>query len=304
MHQYPPLTVAQATARLPLMARRKIAAIQGQIVDSQALIDSVDQQTARLQQMFAMAENRRARLDPHIDADDIAELGEEIDALRVDLDKLAAERARRAGLAANSQQIAARLEDFVGATAGGFFVPAQVAAQLEPGESLADGIRRVRSEIGALQAEIARVRNAPPTKEEIAQHLRREVQRLLAAGTPTVAFRGSEIEISWPDASRFRPESAPAGSPSALVAWLFPDLVFERLSEGLDQIRGGISAVDRAARSAILEADLLAAERVEEMLVEMALDQNVEVHRRLNASPMALLGIAVRTAEPALVAAE
>jgi hypothetical protein len=61
----------------------------------------------------------------------------------------------------------------------------------------------------------------------------------------------------------------------------------------VDQVQDGISREERQRRIAELEAKILDLEHQEESLVVAALAQGLEVHRRPNANPLALLGLEV-----------
>ncbi|MCA1377641.1 MULTISPECIES: hypothetical protein [unclassified Bradyrhizobium] len=54
---------------------------------------------------------------------------------------------------------------------------------------------------------------------------------------------------------------------------------------------------DRAAKLLELEAELLARERDEEALIELAEEQGAAIARRLDADPRAVLGIAIARAK-------
>ncbi|WP_038973303.1 hypothetical protein [Bradyrhizobium genomosp. III] len=58
-----------------------------------------------------------------------------------------------------------------------------------------------------------------------------------------------------------------------------------------------LSADDRVAKLLELEAELLARERQEEALIELAEEQGAAIARRLDADPRAVLGIEIARAE-------
>jgi hypothetical protein len=112
-----------------------------------------------------------------------------------------------------------------------------------------------------------------------------------------VSLRNGEVKVFWPDAPSIVASGsaigAPAGSASALLAALYPDALLEALTANLDQIRGGISAADRAAKISELSTKILELEHTEESLVAQALAAGLEVHRRPTANGLALLGLAL-----------
>jgi hypothetical protein len=76
---------------------------------------------------------------------------------------------------------------------------------------------------------------------------------------------------------------------------------------GIDSVEGGISAPDRKARIIEIEAHIRQLEHEEEGLIEQALAAGIEVHRRYDASPYAVLGLAASwqaAPQPVMEAAE
>lgn len=84
--------------------------------------------------------------------------------------------------------------------------------------------------------------------------------------------------------------------PVGVQCWLDPDRVVAALERDLAEIAGdnskALSAADRQRREAEISADILQAERAEEALVEAALAERLDVHRRPDADPRAILGLA------------
>jgi hypothetical protein len=95
--------------------------------------------------------------------------------------------------------------------------------------------------------------------------------------------------------------AAPAGSASDLLCWFHRREMIEALTTGFDGNAGdGISANERSAREHDLKARLLDLERAEESLIEQALAASLDVHRRTNASPFAILGLGTALAVAAV----
>jgi hypothetical protein len=97
---------------------------------------------------------------------------------------------------------------------------------------------------------------------------------------------------------------APSGGGSKFTAWLFRDMLLARLFEEANVVTDDAPGIDAASRSLAvehLEAEILALERQEESLVEAAIAQGIEVHRRSNASALAILGL---TRDPGVAAME
>ncbi|WP_407186706.1 hypothetical protein [Bradyrhizobium centrosematis] len=88
----------------------------------------------------------------------------------------------------------------------------------------------------------------------------------------------------------------------AALSWLDPTAFEKRLHEEIDNLPQpalAMSADDRAAKLLQLEAELLAREREEEALIELAEEQGAAIARRLDADPRAVLGIAIARAKKA-----
>jgi hypothetical protein len=286
-------------AAAPLIARRKFKALEALVADSQALVKSCMAREDVLEGRLAELHGRFRSTDPK-DALRLAELNREREELAADLQTARDERARRNGIRANAEQIVSQLKyNFLSSEnchgSWGLRAYAGPPAKPRDGESLSDAIRRVRSEIGRLQGELTQVREAPPSTAEIKAHLVGEVDRLAREGQPTVSFEGGKVQLTFPDQLRYAPPgqglSAPSGSASKLDCWLHRDEIVRALSAFADDIKGGLSAAERAQRIERLEADLLQHEFDEESLIEQALAAGIDVHRRRDASAYALLSI-------------
>jgi Semialdehyde dehydrogenase, NAD binding domain len=83
--------------------------------------------------------------------------------------------------------------------------------------------------------------------------------------------------------------AAPSGSASKMLAALFPEQIKNLLLTGVEDVAGGIPSAERPQRIRDAEARILALEICEERLVCEALDAGLEVHRRIDANPWAIL---------------
>jgi hypothetical protein len=303
MTQWPAYHFAELLARLPASARRKYNALLALVADSEALMRASFARQQLLQDHYGDVTRRLEQCDPRTEPDTTKELREELDIIRADLQQLDAERNKREGIRANAQQVIAQLRDgFIpnligpGIGSGPALRTVVVTATPRKGESVADAILRVRAAISSAQGELQQVKAAPPPPDEIKRQLRAHVQQLIHDGTPRVVLKDGKVVVNWPDVSPFAdPDAvfaAPAGSASKLLACLFPDKVYELLSNGVDDLPSGIAADERAARMVELEVGILELEHEEESLVTAALAAGVEVYRRPYASPWALLGLA------------
>jgi len=277
------------------------------VADTEALMRASYDREKAVESTVLGLEERLANCDVRLEPQRHAKLEEELGEVRAEYDALRRQRDKRNGIVANAQQVLSRLNGFVTgelglADTGGGSIAFNIVtadAMLRDDESLTDAINRIRSEIGAAQSEIARIKQAPPSRSEVRAALKDHVQKLVLEGSPRVSFANGKVTVRWPDDMPFAAPgsamSAPAGSASKLLAALFPDQLFALLTQGIDRIPGGISAAERTQRIAVLEAKIRRLEHDEESLVVMALAQGLDVHRRPSMSGWALLGI-----EPAL----
>jgi hypothetical protein len=308
---WPVYSLSAAVARLPISAQARYRALIAKADDTSAVLRATIERNKRTEERLYHHEMRLGRLDPRVEADTIAKEQADRDALRAEF---AVEEQRRSTLnarRANFEQTLAQLNGYIPLLvergAGGTLRPVTVSAQPRKSETLGDAIRRIRSEIASVQGELTRLRTAPPTAEEYRAAAAAKVQQLVAQGAPTISHDGGKITITFPDEAQFANPgaalAAPSGSSSKLQAWLFPDQMLARLTEGVDEVVGGVSKAERERRSAELAAEICSLEHQEESLVTQALDAGLDVGRRVGASPLAILGLEVET-QAALQAAE
>jgi hypothetical protein len=162
------------------------------------------------------------------------------------------------------------------------------------GESTTDALLRLRREVAAAQAELVRIKSAPLPKEEVQIALLQEVDRMASGGTPHVLVEDGRVTINWPDqqlyASPGSALSAPSGSASRMLAWLFPVELKKRLLSAVEDVQGSVPTAERPRLIREAEERLFALEVAEERLVMAALEQGLECHRRIDASLWAVLG--------------
>jgi hypothetical protein len=146
----------------------------------------------------------------------------------------------------------------------------------------------------------------PP--EHIKTEIKRQIAALAAQGRPTVELEKGQVTVTFPDQPAFgdpgAPLSAPSGSATKLLCWLFGDQIIDRLNAGVDSVTGGLTRHEREVPLDELRAELLKLERQEEALVAQGLHQGLDVHRRPGASPLALLGLEPAPALLGVAAAE
>ena len=180
--------------------------------------------------------------------------------------------------------------------------PAAVSGPRD-GESVGDALLRLRQEISIAQGEVRRARMAPPPVSEIKAAIAAEIERLADGGTPRITIDSGRVTIHWPDVMMYAVPgaalSAPSGSASKMLAALFPAELKKLLTAGIVDTKGAIPSGERPQRIRDAEASILALEVAEERLVCEALDAGLEVHRRIDANPWAILNADVEAAQAA-----
>ena len=195
------------------------------------------------------------------------------------------------------------------------------AVEIEPpklnkGESILDGIERLRRRVRELRADHHRVASAPYLSSYCKARVREQIEALAQRGAPDVstlvehdrdvAFATISLRsqvLSEPRALAF----AEVTDTLALFAWLHRDALIERLDAELDAEADDAASLThevRKQREAEVMADLLAAERDECSLVWAAQSQGLPIEFRADCSAQAILGVKVLVATRADAAAE
>src|SRR5262245_58277240 len=248
---------------LPAVARRKYEALAALVADGAALTRAAMEREKLLEdRVFDL--QRRLRYVAAGTGEPVLEraLRTELDDARAALQSANDERTKRQGLRGNAEQVLAQLRHtfLAGDGVGGpYGVCAYGGAKAEPrnGESLADAILRVRSALGRLQSELAAVRAAPPSAQEARAQIVAGVERLAERGRPQLSLAAGRATLQFADVLQHGTPgsalSAPSGSASALLCWLFRDDIIRLCTAQLDDAAGGLSAAERRARTAELE---------------------------------------------------
>ena len=307
MNQYPPHSLLQCLDRLPARARTKYDSLKGLLADSEALQRSLMERIRGKEDQFADLSRRRDYAHGG-GAEEVATLDAELSAVRTDLARLEGERQKRNSTRTNTEQVVSRLNNsimqfFSGAAEVERPPWPTVVPAARDGESVADALMRLRHEIAVAQGELMCLKAAPPPASEIKAAIEAEVDRLAAAGAPQIAIEAGRVVVHWPDVLRFavpgQALSAPSGSASQLLCALFPAQLKKLRTAGIADTRDSIPARSRPRLIREAEAHILALEVGEERLVVAALEQGLEVHRRIDSSPWAILLADVETVREA-----
>jgi len=179
------------------------------------------------------------------------------------------------------------------------------AVEVEPpkllkGETVIDGIERLRRRVRELKADLHRIASAPFPSSYCKQRMREQIEQAAERGAPSVSRL---VELSGPVefqtqrlTSEVHGERRPLAFTEvpdiALVAWLHRDLLIKRLDELIDsEADDPAAALSHEARQkaeAEVMGDVLDIERQEAALVWAAQDQKFPCEHRADCSAMAI----------------
>lgn len=163
--------------------------------------------------------------------------------------------------------------------------------KLKDGELLSAAISRLRNEIAAAKNHLAEVKSATLPKAELKKLARAQVQDLAARGRPKLNTTSS-LTIAFS-----RLENVPGLDLGATLAWLDSDNLIKRLNDEIDALpdaRLTLSTAEKAEREGGLTSQLDTLERAEESLIEAAAEEGLNIERRVDASPVAVLGVVIK----------
>lgn len=192
------------------------------------------------------------------------------------------------------------------------------APRLKRPETAGQAVERTRSEMQALDAERAQVAAAPIPSAAAKLKAKADVVRLIARGKPDVSglVSGRSDAVGWVTLNAVSyptPQGVfglgevevPMLDGGALLAWLAPEALLERLYAEIDSASddtNALTAEQRNERLADLDRRRLDLERQEEHWLDKAEHDGLVIERRSDASPLAVLGVTIADAE--LITAE
>jgi hypothetical protein len=155
-------------------------------------------------------------------------------------------------------------------------------------------LNNLRFEIDQPKRAINEVMSAPSA--DMREQVQDYVRQLGNRSTPDITVAGGGFRCSWDSIDVLGNPRSIAG----MMAWLFPAAMADRLDEVItDAMNGaGVKAVsrqDRERRLADLRHKLMAAEYTEENLVCALLAHGVDVVRRIDADPRAILMVELKS---------
>jgi hypothetical protein len=155
-----------------------------------------------------------------------------------------------------------------------------------------EAVMKIRAEIGELTLERMEVAQLPEPRPIIMAAFRAEVARLAAAARPALSFERGRARPLFQHPDFIGPEFV-----AGLLSWLFPDKMTERLDEMVAAEIDDMAAMasdEQERELARLDGEIEALGRQKEALIEAAFARGVDVLRRANASPQAVLGVRLR----------
>jgi hypothetical protein len=313
-----PKTFGDATDRLPEAARDKLTALKQERYELNLLARGLSDQIEEQRALRRDADNRRLQLlNPAAYAngapaeDDPLVLAEtaKVEKTNNEIRRLQALYETRSGRWNALGQLIASIEKWVTSAPGNLVMHEGEAPTLRKNESLLTAIERIRSRTRELEADERAVRAAPMPSALVKEKITAEVEALARRGAPDVfgAIKHRGEGVKWPSArADVVLYPAPGTDPAkpvvttpdtlALLAWLAKDELVAALTAEIDARADDGAALtheQRADRLAEIDIDLLNVERDEEALVEMAHRAGTPVDRRPDASPLAVLGLAL-----------
>jgi hypothetical protein len=171
---------------------------------------------------------------------------------------------------------------------------------LKAGETPAAAIEAVRAGIAKVQQEIAQVRAAPMKRASQTEAINKYLARLAQQARPKVAFdvRGNAT-LRWAEDLVVSKDDLLG----TIAAILGPEPIAAAFCRDLEPERAdAVTPQGRQQRLDELAAQLLSLERREEELISRAEHDGTPVLRRPDASPLAVLGVAIVASVQAQVA--
>jgi hypothetical protein len=154
-------------------------------------------------------------------------------------------------------------------------------------------LQGIRAEIVAVKREAVELASAPSASAELKAMVRDYVERMASRHTPRIRVAGGGMYVDWQSVDVLGVPEAPFG----VFCYLAPKLAMERLTADVLELSGyaaGVPEAERQRCDAALQRKLSDLEMREEQMVEELLSSGVDVVRRHDASPAAILGVVVR----------
>ncbi|MGY3496620.1 hypothetical protein [Bradyrhizobium sp. USDA 4502] len=161
-----------------------------------------------------------------------------------------------------------------------------IRSKAKTDESHLQAVQRLRSRIMELISERGRVERASPTKAEMKRQAALYVQKLALDGTPLFVSEHDKFKLSFGENKLIPPE--------AILAWVNPELLQDRLEALIDEMPLSgrqMDADERKQRLAEIKTELFEAERYECAHIDAAAREGTVIEHRANVDVRALLGL-------------
>jgi hypothetical protein len=156
----------------------------------------------------------------------------------------------------------------------------------------APALEQIRQTIAELQAELFRVAASPLDRASIEAAVTQHVAAL--AASCRVGLTGERADSPFDIVFDAHTNGWHAPKPLEVLAWWDAKALTAKLLAAIP-VTEGMSLADKRAATERLAADLLTAERSEEALIRAAHAGGTLIERRVDASPLAILGVAPDT---------
>lgn len=185
--------------------------------------------------------------------------------------------------------------------------------KLKAATDLPGRLEDLRGQIAAKASEMQSARGAPFPSSEVKAAIAARIGRLAEAGRPDVRslFFDPHHPPAWATMQQTLHSVDGEGrrglamgqvlDPMATLAWLYETDLVEALGAEIDALADdsqALGADERATRIAALQVEILALERQEEAVIDAAAVQGVELARRANADPRAVLALSADLPPP------
>jgi uncharacterized phage infection (PIP) family protein YhgE len=166
---------------------------------------------------------------------------------------------------------------------------------LRDGETIAQAVERIRAELAEVEKNLHATRQRPLPAEDLRIMAARHIAGRAAKGRPKLWCQHDRLRVEFTNPNAWNPGDVDAFT--NLLCWYDAEGMVERLCAEVDQqIKGGDDALSGPERERLisqLTARRYRAEADEESLIEMAALQGLNIPRRMNASPPAILRVKV-----------
>jgi hypothetical protein len=164
--------------------------------------------------------------------------------------------------------------------------------KLAKGETHTDMVNRIRDDIASALKERLNVQQAGLPIEEMRAQVRKWISEQARKGRPRVIASHDGFRVEFDDGRGF----VPGGDWGAVLCWLFEEGMTEELEKIVEAMPApplALTPSEKAERLAANKVRLLELERQEEAVIDAAARDGLDISRRPNADPAAILGVTI-----------